>query len=543
MNTKTMTSTGGGMRMNVKVLIVDDEPIICRGLRETVPWDEAGVTVVGEAYDGEEALRLVAELDVDLVLTDICMPEMDGLRLAETLKETMPDVRIAILSGYGEFEYARQAVRLGIEDFLLKPADIPELLAMVSRMAEDIRRERRQAADRCREKRLAWLHELLLGCTDASLPEPAGFGEGRTRGCRFVASAMAHGADFVERAEEVPDAESMERWRRRVDESLGGVPGVEPLSVYVHTNVLVTFCRETEPTPDDRYEAALAAAADAGSPGEPLVFTVSDRFVDLKEARRHGISAMRSLPFCANDPGRRVWFRADVASVSDRAGMRELSAETEKKVLQSFGQNDKARLSADIRDWVAGLRRDGCTLMELFRLYEELRLLVLRRIRGGCAKGAEPSDIPHVKSFDLHLYNTFEAAEAVIAGELVALMGAGQPGGAGKNRWLVERAKAYIAERYAADLKASEVAAWLKITPSYFSLLFKQHEGRGFTDYLNELRIERAKTYLSETHDRVFEIADKVGYKDYKYFVAVFKSVTGVTPTDYRNREQNGRAG
>lgn len=102
----------------------------------------------------------------------------------------------------------------------------------------------------------------------------------------------------------------------------------------------------------------------------------------------------------------------------------------------------------------------------------------------------------------------------------------------GKNHWAVDRVKKYIESHYSTDLKASEVADWLKITPNYFSIVFNQYFGKNFADYLNEVRIGHAKKFLSGTHDRVFEIAEN--YNAYKYFCSIFKAYAGVTPTQYR---------
>lgn len=531
----------------VNLLIVDDEPIICRGLRETVHWEDADVTVVGEAYDGEEALRLIAELDVDLVLTDICMPVMDGLRLAEKVKETMPHVRVVILSGYGEFEYARQAVRLGIEDFLLKPAEIPEMLGMVSRIAGEIRKERLLDYTRRQERRLSRIRELMLGGTEAkpSSPslEPSEPQETAAESAeyRFVASQIVRGAEWLDKLDEPHSAEAMECWKTGVDSALNRL-GAQPLSFYYHPNVLLTLCQEQETTDERLLSERLSEIAHRSVSGEKLVFAVSAAFRDLAEMKQYGLSAVHLLHAASGDTGRPVRF------ASDNAGSRisfssELAPDTEKRIVQAFIQNDKEQMNGSIRQWIAELQARGCPVIELFRLYEELRHVVLRKMRSSGVKHADQTaEFPLSKTFDLHLYNTFETAGAFILAEILAMMDSVQPGTPGKNGWLVERALGYIRDRSHIDLKASEVAAWLKITPSYFSVIFKQHVGCGFTEYVNGLRIGRAKVYLSDTHDRVFEIADKVGYKDYKYFVAVFKATTGVTPTEYRNLE-SGKVG
>ncbi|WJH33630.1 response regulator [Paenibacillus sp. CC-CFT747] len=122
--------------MTIKMLIVDDEPVICRGLRETIPWETIGVEVVGDASDGVEALERIESQPVDLVLTDIHMDGMDGLELAKELRQRYPHIRIIILSGYDYFDYARQAIRIGVEDYLLKPVDVDELMEMVRRIGE-----------------------------------------------------------------------------------------------------------------------------------------------------------------------------------------------------------------------------------------------------------------------------------------------------------------------------------------------------------------------------------------------------------------------
>src|SRR5699024_5326106 len=117
--------------MTIKMLIVDDEPIICQGLKDTIPWRDMNVEVIGTSYNGKQSLAIMNEKNIDLVLTDVYMPEMNGLELSKHISNDFPNTRIIMLSGYDEFEYARQAIRLDIEDYLLKPVDIDELTLLV----------------------------------------------------------------------------------------------------------------------------------------------------------------------------------------------------------------------------------------------------------------------------------------------------------------------------------------------------------------------------------------------------------------------------
>lgn len=109
------------------VFLADDERLIREGLAETLPWDSLGLSLVGMAPDGKQALQDIRERKPDIVLTDIRMPYMDGLELIAKIREIQPECRIVILTGYGEFEYAQTAIRFGVSDFLLKPIDISDL--------------------------------------------------------------------------------------------------------------------------------------------------------------------------------------------------------------------------------------------------------------------------------------------------------------------------------------------------------------------------------------------------------------------------------
>lgn len=114
-----------------RVIIVDDEPLVLRGLQKGLVWEELGCEVVGTAGDGREGLRLVEQLQPDILLTDIHMPELDGLSMIAGLRSSYPDMQIIILTGYRDFEYAQKALHLGVRRFLIKPSRMDELLEAI----------------------------------------------------------------------------------------------------------------------------------------------------------------------------------------------------------------------------------------------------------------------------------------------------------------------------------------------------------------------------------------------------------------------------
>ena len=162
----------------MKVFLVDDEIVIREGIRESFPWEDTPYSLVGEAPDGEMALPIIRDTNPDIVITDIKMPFMDGLELCRELKSQMPWIGIIVLSGYDEFEYARQCIKLGVREYLLKPinsADLREALDKVSAQLKEERKTLEHAASlRARmEDGGKFLKEKLIGSlfSDEAVPE------------------------------------------------------------------------------------------------------------------------------------------------------------------------------------------------------------------------------------------------------------------------------------------------------------------------------------------------------------------------------------
>ena len=122
-----------------KVVIIDDEPIIVRGLEKTVKWEKWECTVAGTAFNGMEGMELIRREQPDILISDICMPKMDGLSMIAALKSEFPDMEIAILTGYRDFDYAQEAIRLGVCRFLLKPSKMDELNEAIEAMTEKLK--------------------------------------------------------------------------------------------------------------------------------------------------------------------------------------------------------------------------------------------------------------------------------------------------------------------------------------------------------------------------------------------------------------------
>ncbi|TDF93025.1 response regulator transcription factor [Paenibacillus piri] len=518
--------------MTIKLLIVDDEPIICRGLRETIPWETIDAEVTGEASDGAEALELIDRLPVDLVLTDIHMDGMDGIALSKKLRELYPQIRIMILSGYDDFEYARQAIRIGVEDYLLKPVDVDELMAMVKRIGGELTQEAERNKGIVRDGWLHWLNHLLNsgGALSEGIRPPAIPAE--VRSFRFLASQLEDYAIWAEEAAEEEQQTVRQTWEQSVHHALTQL-GCEAVSFFHHPNLLITLCMEAK---ENNREQLIAALSDAASPTAErpwTLFGVSAEFHDLNGAYAHCEAAIATVQLGGAMEDRTVLFQEEIARRQKPQALLT-SVEIEKQLLNALFNGSIGELEEVLEKLMAQSREREYLPADMIRAAKELKIVIRRRLRTSSVELTDEIEALLSGDVDPYACNSYRALEARIRRELLSLFTLIQASVNGKNHWTIDRVKKYIEAHYSTDLKASEVAAWLKITPNYFSIVFNQSFGKGFAEYLNEVRIGHAKAFLSGTHDRVFEIAEKVGYNDYKYFCSMFKSNTGVTPTQYR---------
>lgn len=501
--------------MELNVLIVDDEPIVCRGLRETVPWDEWGVHVVGEAHDGGEALEALARHDVDLVLSDIRMPGMDGLELSRAVSERYPDKRIVILSGYDEFEYARQAMRLGVKDYLLKPVNLDELMTVIRNIRRELKEER---AQKWRSAARRLLSAAAAGERVTAFPPELELVPGLR--CRLAAGAVAGDAGIRPAGRERERADGVGPWTGAIEEWLQG-DGCLAAVVPAGPNRFVAFCGMAGDG-DDKAAFRRMAETFRRQSGFRMWCCLSPPVRDpdgLRDALGRTVKGLGAFPvvgdavFGTDEIPEPAWldpdeealrFRRLVETGSDRGTLRRLADELFGRLLEHrYGLDDAARFLQQLEDrLLAGLpsRRE-------------------LQAAGG----------PHAGGF-----GSFEELRALFLQDLESVAVRDDSGVCTEQRMLVDKALRYMNEHYAKDLRASKVAGWINVSPNYFSQLLKKVTGKHFNDLLHEIRIERAKRLLAETDYRIFQVGRLVGYKEYKYFVYSFKRLTSVSPSRYR---------
>ncbi|GLX69758.1 response regulator transcription factor [Paenibacillus glycanilyticus] len=511
-----------------RMIIVDDEPVICQGLRYTIDWAELGIEVIGEAYDGEQALRLMEQSPADIVLTDIRMDGMDGLELASRLRQDYPDVRMVIISGYEDFQYARQAMRIGVHDYLLKPVEIDDLTKTVTRLIEDIRSSVRQ--DGGQEAKL-WLTNVARHGIAYSKEAPSVL---HGHQYRIVASQLE---SYQERYGELTREQSeelQEKWISNMLRIAEQHPELRTFSVFDHENLLITMLVAARKLQASEWEALRQDAMLACQDEPSMYIGVSGIYEELGGTASRCAEAANLLNYHVFEQTAVIDVHAELRWSERRQPAAPDLAQIVQQLTSALFKQSKDDMGETIKELFTFFREQLYFLHEAWSVYEELLALLRQRLRKSGIDGLESG----VSSgADLYRMNTYQSLEHAVRRDMEKLFDRVAGSGGDRSYWIIEKSKRYIDEHYTHELKASEVAAWLKITPSYFSYIFKQSTGKGFTEYLNELRMERAKCLLADTHDKVFEIADQVGYKEYKYFVSVFKSYMGMTPKEYRSMQ------
>lgn len=514
--------------MKLNVLIVDDEPIVCKGLRETVPWDELDVHIVGEAHDGEEALEVLDREDVDLVLSDIRMPGMDGLELARQVSERYPGKRVVMLSGYDEFEYAKQALRLGVKDYLLKPVDIGELMGVVRNIRDELAKERNREWQAAAYRLLS---ALVLGEQENVRHPALELAAGQRY--RLLAGAIEDYASAVQLAGPEEQKALKQEWAGKVEETLSDA-GSLGKSLLVGPNRLLVLCRLSGPD-DDKSVFRRMIETIRQQPGLRMWCCLSRPFTELDGIHnryREVMDGLSAFPVM-ND---RVYEAAEIPK-PERAGIPEETVQSFRQLIERGSDGETLRWKVDqlfetFRSRRYGLNDVAAALRELEnRLFAWLPARQAFRFRDG---------------FDVSLYCSYDDLKELFIRDLEPFVVREGMTARAEQQMLVDKALRYMKEHYAKDLKAARVAEWINVSPNYFSQLIKQATGKHFNDLLHEIRIDKAKQLLAETDYRIFQVGRLVGYKEYKYFVHIFKKLTSVSPSQYRmmayraKRERDG---
>ena len=533
----------------LKVFLVEDEFVVREGIKRNVDWQANGYEFCGEAGDGELAFPMIQKLQPDIVITDIRMPFMDGLELSRLIKKEFPWMEIVILTGFEEFEYAKEAISLGVAKYLLKPISGDELLKELSDIGEKIEEKKKERE--IREKYAMEMEENFLQekkdlfqylvTGSKSMPELFEIAERM----KLDISALWYNIVLVkvQSANHAPEEYSKrmisieKKLKFLIDEphiisfdrNLEGkalifkADSVEELESL--QNAYITGL-EKELTGDDRYRYF-------GGIGKPVnrlrELPVSFESASHAFAQRYLIKEnciLDSNHLEQNFSAGKEEF--DIHNIDPK----ELQSDRIREFLK-LGSTDEVVYFVD-----EFFKRQGTSALNstIFRQY------IVMDVYFCVAAFLEEQQIgrEEISSFDINseMLQSKENALEYVTKILEKAVELREKNASNRYGTVVDQVKKYIEEHYVEEeLSLNLVASYVNFSPNHLSMIFSQQTGQTFIKYLTDYRMNKAKELLRGTGKRSSEISLEVGYKDPHYFSYLFKKTQGMTPTQYRGKK------
>lgn len=518
----------------LKVFIVDDESVIRIGFRN-LDWSKYGCSLVGDAANGMDALSRLGALAPDVIISDICMPQMDGLEFSRLVKRMYPECAVILLTGYDEFAYAQQALNIGVDFLLLKPTNFDELEAVLRQLEECKSRRQKDAAPAALPPALSslmqsnLLREALLGRAQPGEAEnPALYG-GIALNRGVVVSLLPDPAAYAQQSESTRPVIA-KACRDAAEEGRIGMIFTDTQDAFV--------CMLAPPREGDAWEG-------------PALLFCQDILSRLQNY--HGITMLCGVGDPRGGGGAPAAYRASLHAL-DNCFLRRES-------LALYRQRENApvdpRPLARWREQVTAAMFAGDTA-EVERQFDHLRGLLAALPLEGNEAGCDAVRVT-LYSFALDTLQKLKTARALLieppGGDPQPLLRSGVPQtlpgvyGAVRNQLLLATRRiggvmrtlsatdfiSYIQSHFAdADLSLEMLAETFKLSPSHVSRMIKRETGVSFVEHLTRRRVDRAKELLAETELLLNDIAAAVGFRDMSYFIHVFKRSVGITPNSYR---------
>lgn len=495
----------------LKMILADDEPVITRGIRKLIDWEKLGISIAGEYGDGKSAMEGILSQSPSLALLDISMPGMNGIEILKSIRELELSTKVIFISGFQDFEYARNALTYGAVDYLLKPVIREELLRAVEKAVSRIQGEGAKAEERPVKEGNAGQKTLLMEET-TYLP--------------VLADVLFDGDESGQEKKLI---------RFSLISFLEEYLSEKKLGILFQKNDHIVMVLKGMGS--DEAKAALTRLwqESVQAAGKKTAF-VAGQAVDsmgrIPEQYEKCLDLSRYFFFA--DQFRIPVLTVGEAVFSQKAGMRELTESREKMTELLISQDREAFLEAFARFARVlclasdGRREDACYYFcSTVRLTEE-------KVRSLKLAGRDP-DVKELLEQGRSCANFSRMQEIFreyMTGYLELLKNAMES----SEKKDILLAREYIERHYRENLTLEVLAKVVHMNPYYFSSFFKKSAGENFKDYVNQVRIRHAVSLLLTTDLKTYEIAAEVGFRDVRSFTEVFSRTYGETPNGYKKR-------
>lgn len=530
----------------VKVFLVEDEFIVREGIKNNIDWSKFGYEFCGEASDGELAFPMIQKLKPDIVITDIRMPFMDGLELSKLIKKELPETEIIILSGHEEFEYAKEAIRIGVAEYLLKPINGEDLLKQVDEVALKIVEKRKESEIKrqyiqemeeniLNEKKVFFQHLVSGSKSLSELLDMAGK-------LGIDLSAMWYNVMLFK----------VQSQHHAYNEYSNSLIEIEKRINQINTKDVLIFDRNLEGKAllfkaDSRdtlenlqneyimHMKEIFAEYDYihyfGGIGEPVnrLSELPDSFERAGRAFAHRYLMKESFILNSKDLEQEVYFEKENFNISD-VDTRQIDRRKIKGFLK-LGELEESIYFVEEFFNDLGSNAMKSNMFRQYIIMDAYFCVIDFLIELKIPK--EEIEQPDIVS------GVFQSEESAVEYVVQIIKKAIElRDKASVNRYddVLNEVMTYIQDNYAdEDISLNLLASHVNFSPNHLSMIFSQQTGQTFIKYLTDYRMNKAKELLRCTGKRSSVISMEVGYKDPHYFSYLFKKTQGMTPTQYRN--------
>jgi two-component system response regulator YesN len=518
-------------------ILVDDESFTRKGLMKLIDWEACGFRIVGEADNGEDALELIKRVQPDLVITDIRMPVIDGLELIRCVTaENIANPYFIIISGYNDFNYAQQAMRYGVHDFVVKPIDEIEFSGILRHLNDKLRLEQEEQVRSDRLMGGEMIKSLILGeASETSIAE----WEQRLRLRKadrlyYLFAELNDNHNWLSREEKISNAS----FKELVQQELMGLTAAT-LSICLHehrnrigillpSSLLATYNGELE-----RFLLAIREALDVHL-GKRVFLYAGSPVHGLSDIRESYKAAKEALLYkYVNEDKRIVIYDQLQAGKLNYIGIDPTEFN---RFVEQMEELQLESVKAIVDKWFYDFREKRYAPEAVKMNIQQCMMGILKTIRS--MEGDEQALLtlkPLLGWHDMNLSlgelkRLFTAFIEESQQHIAELRREQQKGG-------IQKIKSYIEVNYSQNMSLKSIAAHFYVNPVYLGQLFKKTYGVYFNEFLLQLRVNEAKKLLRQSSTmRIYEIAEKVGFSNSDYFVTQFEKIEHMTPTEYRNK-------
>ncbi len=527
-----------------KILIIDDEPRHRKGLANLISKLRPSYEVY-QFKNGGEAFDFIKETNVDIIITDIRMPVMDGLEFIKCTKERQKNVKIIILSGYANFEYAQKAIELGAFDYILKPVDEDKINNLLIKVEKSIKDEQLNI----KEKKLLmenlnntlpvyveWmLNKWINGtATESELSEVKSYITDSKEGMVIITETSRHHKSFNDYSiEEIGEiSKNIKLW---INEKLGSFGSTVSFYLRNFEDTLVSIVvKNREPLDRISFEGLKDIIGEIKKDyGIDIAIGMSNISGDILHEAQKCFNEARSSVYMSfyMGPGKVIRYSKSSCTEDLQPVVDQKSEGMLTNTIHNFSYE---RFIDILNDIISKMLVSGYPYPDKFKeAFKIVFINIIKQIGNALTE-------KQYNSIILMITNRIDSCEDMqdfkqisvdIIKQIVNIYGNLKNN---KNDALIEKCLDYINNHYMEDLSLESISKKFSFNPSYFSTLFKEATGVNFIKYLLKIRIKNACELLQKTDKKIYEIALSVGYRDVKYFNRVFKAEKKMSPEVYR---------